>query len=80
MDTGRDPREGIFPSSELIVSWLLAVTNSTTIHVFISTASRDFIVVSSCSTVIMRTMDIINIRMPIGPEQMGALTSNVNHY
>ena len=69
MDTGRDPREGILPSSELIVSWLLAVTNSITIHVFISTASRDFIVVSSCSTVIMRTMEPI-IRMPIGPEQM----------
>ena len=69
IDTGRDPREGIVPTSELIVSWLLAVTNSTTSHVFISTVSRDFIVVSGCSTVIMCTMEPI-IRMPKGPEQM----------
>ena len=69
MDTGRDPKEGILTSSELIVSWLLAVTNSITIHVFISTASRDFVVVSSCSTIIMRKTEPV-IRIPIGPEQM----------
>ena len=45
MDVGRNPREGIFPSLGLIVSWLLAVTNIITFHVFISTASREFIVI-----------------------------------
>ena len=46
MDTGQDPREGTFPSLGLIVdSWLLAVTNSITFHVFLSTASREFVVV-----------------------------------
>ena len=30
MDSGLDPREGIFPSLGLTVSWLLAVTKSQT--------------------------------------------------
>ena len=69
MDMGRNPGEGILPTSELIFIWLLAVTYSTTIRVLISTASRDFIVLSGSSMVNMYTMEPI-IRMPIGPEQM----------
>ena len=50
MYTGQDPREGTFPSLGLIVvSWLLAVTNSITFHVFLSTASREFVVVRGCT-------------------------------
>ena len=35
MDAGRDPRGGTCPSLGLIVSWLLAVTNSMTFHVHV---------------------------------------------
>ena len=51
MDVGRDPREDIFPSLGLIVSSLLAVTNSITFCVFISTASMKFVVVRSSTIV-----------------------------
>ena len=44
-DAHRDPKESIFPLVWLIVSWLLAVTNSVTFHVFISTDSREFVLV-----------------------------------
>ena len=49
MDSDRDPREGSFPSLGLIVSWLLAVTDSITFHVYYIPASREFVVVMSCA-------------------------------
>ena len=48
MDAHRDLQEGIFSSLGLIVSWLLAVTNSITFHVFISTG-REFVLVRGCN-------------------------------
>ena len=35
MNTGQDPREGLFISLGLIVTWLLAVTYSITLHTYI---------------------------------------------
>ena len=49
MDLGRGPGKGTSPSLELIVSWLVAVTNSITINVIISTARREFVVVRGCT-------------------------------
>ena len=34
MDVGQDPREGIFPSLGLIISWLLAVAYGIAVHVY----------------------------------------------
>ena len=49
MDLGRDPGKGTSPSLELIVSWLLAVNNSITFDVTISTARREFVVARGCT-------------------------------
>ena len=56
VDSRQDPREGIFPSLRLIVNWLLAVTNSITFHVFISTASKEFVVVRGYTIMRILTM------------------------
>ena len=56
MDSGGDPREGIFPSLGLIVSWLLAVTHShnlNNIHLFLTSFKKAKQLAAQCSDAFM---------------------------